>query len=40
MSAIAHISGIPVEELLPLTYGAGAILAAARAFILGRRRAR
>jgi hypothetical protein len=29
----AHISGIPFEELLlPLSYGAGALLLAARAF--------
>ena len=35
---IAHISGLPVEELLPLAYGGGAMLAAARAWVSLRRR--
>jgi hypothetical protein len=29
---IAHISGLPVEELLPLLYGGGATWAALRAW--------
>ena len=33
---IAHISGVPVEELLPLAYGGGAMWAAAR--VMARRR--
>lgn len=37
---IAHIAGVPVEELLPLAYGSGAVLAAARAWVSIRRRAR
>ena len=40
MSAIAHIAGVPVEELLPLAYGAGAMLTAARAFASRRRKRR
>ena len=35
---IAHVSGLPVEELLPLVYGGGAMLAAARAWASVRRR--
>jgi hypothetical protein len=34
---IAHIAGVPVEELLPLAYGSGAMLAAARAWASIRR---
>ena len=37
---IAHISGVPVEELIPLAYGGGAMLAAARAWVAIRRRSR
>ena len=37
---IAHIAGVPVEELLPLAWGGGAMLAAARAWVSIRRRAR
>jgi hypothetical protein len=33
LSAIAHICGAPVEELLPLACGGAAILVAARAWI-------
>jgi hypothetical protein len=35
----AHVAGIPVEELLPLAYGAGAAWGAARvlAWRIGRR---
>lgn len=32
MTPIAHVSGVPVEELLPLAYGAGAIWIAVRAY--------
>jgi len=35
---IAHIAGVPVEELLPLLYGGGAMWAAARALTAKRRR--
>ena len=35
---IAHIAGVPLEELLPLAYGSGALLAAARAWVSARRR--
>ncbi len=35
---IAHISGVPVEELLPLTYGGGVLLVAMRAFIQAKAR--
>lgn len=38
---IAHVGGLPVEELLPLAYGAGAAWAAVRAWMsLWRARAR
>jgi hypothetical protein len=37
---IAHIAGVPVEELLPLAYGSGAMLAAVRAWVARRSRAR
>ena len=37
---IAHISGVPVEELIPLVYGSGAMLAAARVWTSIRRRTR
>jgi hypothetical protein len=37
---IAHVGGVPVEELIPLAYGSGAVLAAARAWVAIRRRAR
>ncbi|HZO58657.1 MAG TPA: hypothetical protein VFB51_03100 [Solirubrobacterales bacterium] len=40
MSVIAHISGVPVEELLPLAYGAGAMWTAAWALAARRRRRR
>ena len=40
MGMIAHISGVPVEELLPLAYGAGTMWAAARAYAQRRRRRR
>ena len=36
MTVLAHIGGLPVEELLPLAYGATALLAGAR--LLVRRR--
>ena len=35
---VAHIGGVPVEELLPLAYGSGAMLAAVRAWVGIRRR--
>ena len=35
---IAHVAGVPVEELIPLAYGSGAMLAAARAWAAIRRR--
>ena len=38
MTGLAHIGGLPVEELLPLAYSATALLAAAR--LLVRRRIR
>ena len=37
---MAHIAGVPVEELLPLAYGGGAMLAAVRAWAALRRRPR
>jgi hypothetical protein len=37
---IAHISGVPVEELIPLAYGSGAMLVAARVWASMRRRTR
>jgi hypothetical protein len=37
---IAHISGLPVEELLPLVYGGGVTWAAVRAWTRRVRRRR
>ena len=34
---LAHIAGVPVEELLPLAYGGGAMWAALRAWAVVRR---
>jgi hypothetical protein len=31
---IAHVGGVPLEELLPLTPGAGALLLLARAWLM------
>jgi hypothetical protein len=39
MTPLAHVSGIPVEELmLPLLYGGGSLWLALRASVHGRRR--
>lgn len=35
MTALAHIGGLPVEELLPLGYGCATLWAAARAWTSG-----
>jgi hypothetical protein len=35
---IAHVAGVPVEELLPVLSGAGAALRAARAWVASRPR--
>jgi hypothetical protein len=37
---IAHVSGVPVEELLPSAAGAGAALLMARAWVMLRLRRR
>jgi hypothetical protein len=37
---IAHVGGLPLEELLPSTAGAGAALLVARAWIMLRLRGR
>ena len=34
---IAHIAGLPVEELVPLLSGAGMMLGALRIWVAGRR---